>query len=140
MLSTALIYQKGIATSEPAVSTALDAKISAIEHTLRQANYIKDNQTYADFLLIHKIISEGETPASMFARVSHALAEGGKAYYDAATAIRYQKIFNTQLNEFKIVLSTPITTNAAATLTKVIQHVRCPLLIGKVSLGKVCVN
>lgn len=79
--STSLFFNR--AAIQP---NSAEIKITAIEETLKKAKYINPNESYTDFLLKNSIISVGETPSSMFARVATALAEAGKAYYGEAVS------------------------------------------------------
>lgn len=83
-----------------------------VESTLRKGGFLGSQESYTDFLRRNKIISQDETPERMFNRVAHSLAEAGQSFYGVKQMQYFFEIFLNQLKQFKIILSTPLYTNA----------------------------
>ncbi len=107
-------------------SSTSEKSYSHISTYLREHGIIKPTETYRDFLIKAKIISETETPDTMFQRVASTLAKGGENFYGSSQIPHYQGIFLDMISRQKIILSTPLYTNAGRHLDKPLSACAVP--------------
>lgn len=118
-----MLESTGKLTSE----THNEHNYSQVTDYLRAHGIINSQEDFQSFLIKSKIINPHETPDNMNRRVAKTLAEAGSQFpIEADSRYDYQEIFYSLLSEQKVLLSTPLYTNAGRHIDKPLSACAVP--------------
>lgn len=89
-----------------------DSQTKRVEETLRSSGILTSGQYLRDFMEKNKLADRGEDVYEVFQRATTFLADAGKKFYGAEKRERYREEFLDHVCNFKVILGSPILTNA----------------------------
>lgn len=82
-----------------------------VEQTLRASGILTKENSLDDFFRMNRLADNNEMVRKVFHRATRFLAEAGEPFYGRNQVDRYQSLFEGFVDNFEIILGTPILAN-----------------------------